>query len=136
MQSPFNYRSYKVASEDGRYTAKSMDGEACTLESRYLLRVLRGVDTLWASLEQSTIPAWFGNWTNNLTAVLDLDAAAAAMDEVKLHHECRIDHQDNIPVLKFPASPLSVVRSAVATAAIMIAMKSVNIMAMMGTVAA
>jgi len=116
MQTPFEYRSYEVASEDGRYCAKSLDGESCDLQSRYLLRVLRAVDVLWTSIELSVVPTWFATWMNNPTPSIDLDAAMVDMGEAEHHRETRDDFQDMISILKFPISPLALVRKA-ATAA-------------------
>ncbi len=131
MQSPFEYRSYIVASEDGRYTARSMDGEPCSLQSRYVLRVLRGIDVLWTSLEISAAPAWFSDWMNHPTPSIDLDAA---LNDGKQPQ--RDFHAEMASILKFPNAPLSVVRSAAALASVMLALKSANIVAMMGVVAA
>jgi hypothetical protein len=120
MKSPFEYRSYLVRAEDGRYTAKSLDGEPCTLQSRFLLRTLRAVDTLWAIVDQgsstSVLPAWVSSYFNNPAEAVDLDEAADAMSEVPAP-ECSKDSVDPISMLKFPKAPIRVIGSAAAAAA-------------------
>lgn len=66
MKTNFSYRSYDISNEDGRYVAKSLDGEDCVFESANVLTLLRGIDLLWAVLEGSSeIPAWFTQWMAN-----------------------------------------------------------------------
>ncbi|MEH2517534.1 hypothetical protein V1279_003107 [Bradyrhizobium sp. AZCC 1610] len=118
MKSPFEYRSYVIRAEDGRYTAKSLDGETCTLQSRFLLRTLRAVDTLWTLVEQASsisgLPAWFSSYLNNPTKAVDLDEAASASEE--LAPECSKDSVDPISMLRFPKAPIRAIASAVAAA--------------------
>jgi|SRR5215217_4242422 len=120
MKSPFEYRSYVIRAEDGRYTAKSLDGEPCILYSRYLLRALRAVDTLWTALEQITsiqnFPEWIKSYLTDPTVAVDLDKAADAMGE-EISRECREDHDDPVSILRFPKAPLRVMGNAAATAA-------------------
>lgn len=50
MYAPFEYRSYLVAHIEGRYVAKSLDGEPCELGSQDLQKVVQAIDSLWSSL--------------------------------------------------------------------------------------
>lgn len=119
MKSAFEYRSYDVASEDGRYTAKSQDGEPCILKSRYLLRVLRGIDTIWEVLDgwrphqPLNAPSWIQALLTDPLGDVDLDKAAEAIAE-SLADECRKDHRDPISVLKFPKMPIRAIGGAAA----------------------
>lgn len=124
MQSPFEYRSYRIAVEDGRYSAKSMDGEPCNLQSIDLLRILRAVDDLWVSVELNKIPYWFLSWMSAPKPILNLDAVD-------------IEHMDQA-VLQFPKSPANLARTVTAAtaAAVMLMVKATNVMAMLETVAA
>ena len=126
MNSAFEYRAYAIAAEDGRYTAKSLDGEPCDLRSRYLLRLLRAVDTLWSSLEAESLPSWFASWMNNPSTHIDLDSAA---DALALPEQCREDFADPISsCLKFPPKPLALVSriAAASTAAALALMEFVS----------
>ena len=105
MKQSLTYRSFDVSNEDGKYIARSSDGEECQLSSKYLLRVLRAIDTLWAALDGDTQPIWFSDWTQSTAKTLDLDQAVGVMDD--LPQECRVDHHDPISVLQFPVSPKS-----------------------------
>jgi hypothetical protein len=120
MKSPFEYRSYVIRAEDGRYTAKSLDGEPCILHSRYLLRALRAVDTLWTASEEissiQNFPDWIKSYLTNPTVAVDLDKAADAMGE-EISRECHQDNDDPISILRFPKAPLRVMGSAAAAAA-------------------
>jgi hypothetical protein len=104
MKQSFEYRSYAISAEDGRYTAKSLDGEPCDLRSNYLLRVLRAVDTLWAAIETAAIPVWFADWMKDPVEVIDLDAAA---DAAALPVQCSNDNVDEIFSLKFPRKAIA-----------------------------
>jgi hypothetical protein len=75
MKSSFEYRSYKISAEDGRYIASSMDDEPCFICSNYLLRVLRAVDNMWQALDgRHEMPAWLKqSWGDPM---IDLDVIA------------------------------------------------------------
>jgi len=60
-EQPIYYRSYVIQAEDGWYIAKSVDGEPSEICSRHLLRLMRAIDALWASLETGKIPQWFND---------------------------------------------------------------------------
>ncbi|MDB5610692.1 MAG: hypothetical protein JWP25_7592 [Bradyrhizobium sp.] len=68
MTEPIHYRSYIIEAEDGWYIAKSLDGEPEEICSRHLLRLMRAIDELWASLETGKIPQWFSH-----EALINLD---------------------------------------------------------------
>jgi hypothetical protein len=59
MNTPFEYRSYMIASEDGWFIAKSIDGEPGEIGSRHLLQLMRAIDALWAALDTGAVPQWF-----------------------------------------------------------------------------
>jgi hypothetical protein len=111
MKSVFEYRAYAIAAEDGRYTAKSLDGESCELRSSYLLRVLRAVDTLWGALETASPPPWFKSWMSDPLSPIDLDTTAESLAQPE---QCPISS-----CLKFPTKHVAFVNrvAAMATAA-------------------
>jgi hypothetical protein len=75
MKNVLKYRSYRVANEDGRYTAKSLDGEPGAITSSFLLRILRCVDVLWDALELPVEhqPLWVRSFLNDSEDHLDVD---------------------------------------------------------------
>lgn len=115
MKSSFQYRSYLISSEDGRYTAKSLDGEDFTLSSNYVLRVLRGIDALWEAaetvLDQAApsryTPSWIQDWLISPTGLIDLDSVA---DASVLPEPCNVAYRDPIKVLRFPTEPRPMTR--------------------------
>jgi len=49
-----------IASEDGWFIAKPIDGEPGEIGSRHLFRIMRAIDALWAPADTGTVPRWFG----------------------------------------------------------------------------
>jgi hypothetical protein len=84
MKNSFDYRNYIVSNENGRYVARSCDGDDFSITSVYLLRALRSIDALWTALDQvgtaaaATVPTWIREWIANPASFIDLDLADGA----------------------------------------------------------
>ncbi|WGD50743.1 hypothetical protein QA641_34940 [Bradyrhizobium sp. CB1650] len=84
MKNSFEYRSYVVSNESGRYVARPEEGDDFCIASVYLLRVLRSIDALWAALDQIgtaaavTMPMWIRDWLAKPVDFIDLDLANGA----------------------------------------------------------
>ncbi|WP_091977022.1 DUF4118 domain-containing protein [Bradyrhizobium ottawaense] len=59
MNTPFEYRAYVIDREDGWFIAKPLDGEPGEIGSRHLLRVMKAIDALWATVDSGSLPQWF-----------------------------------------------------------------------------
>jgi hypothetical protein len=77
MKKEFEYRSYEIANEDGRYSAKSLDGEPAVFTSSFLLRIIRCVDVLWDAIEMPADrqPSWIRRFINNPTEQVNVDVS-------------------------------------------------------------
>ncbi|WP_315782444.1 hypothetical protein [Bradyrhizobium sp. SZCCHNPS1003] len=83
MKRSFCYRGYEISAEDGRYQAKSLDGDEFLMTSNHLLRVLRSVDALWVATEElldqgiskSQAPSWIRDLLEKPIIHIDLDLA-------------------------------------------------------------
>lgn len=84
MKNSFEYRSYLVSNESGRYVARPKESDDFCITSVYLLRILRSVDALWVALDQIgttaavTMPLWIREWLANPVDFIDLDLANGA----------------------------------------------------------
>lgn len=122
MQSSFEYRAYGVRAENGVYIATALDGDdQLTLRTKYLLRLLRAVDAIWASLdvieEPELIPIWVRTWLSDPAVTnVDLDDADEASG---LPAACCAGFTNPIKVLSFPKKPvLQVVAAAAGVSAV------------------
>ncbi|MGJ4952989.1 hypothetical protein [Bradyrhizobium sp. HKCCYLS20291] len=86
MKRSFCYRGYEISAEDGRYQAKSLDGDDFLMTSNHLLRVLRSVDALWVAAEEvldqhvskNEQPSWIRDLLEKPMCRMDLDFADGA----------------------------------------------------------
>src|SRR6266436_21253 len=78
MKSGFQYRGYQISKQGDRFLATDLDDQECILESRYVIRLMNGVDALWSALETGEMHTWFTNWMGSPTPTIDLDEPDAA----------------------------------------------------------
>lgn len=86
-----HHDGYTITFENGRYVARSTDGDDIVIYSTHRPRVLGAIAAFWNVLnnmrsfgtwDQSTIermpaPRWMREWLSNPTSRIDLDAAYA-----------------------------------------------------------
>lgn len=108
MRDVFQYSSYEITSESGRYLATCQDGETGQLISNTLVVLLRSIDALWRAVEHPTErrPSW----------ILDLDLPLIDLDtysDVASSLPPRFGIESftqHLRMPNLPAAPVSVLR--------------------------